>query len=198
MAGRPIECDRAEAARKATECFWRRGYGRASVDDLVRGTGLSRAGLYGDFGGKKGLFLKACELYSTAARERFIRPLDAARDPESGLRSLVDEVVKGQCKGKGPRGCLMAHALSDEEARAPDIRRAIAEHFRSLEEALARALARASGSRGSAQTAATAAAFLLNAILGLVQSARLAPAPTRLRAIGRAAVDAALGIARGG
>ena len=45
-----------EAINSATAVFAERGFAGASVDDLVRATGVNRASLYGVFGSKDGLF----------------------------------------------------------------------------------------------------------------------------------------------
>ena len=46
----------SEAIGSATAVFAERGFAGASVDDLVRATGVNRASLYGVFGSKDGLF----------------------------------------------------------------------------------------------------------------------------------------------
>jgi TetR/AcrR family transcriptional regulator, transcriptional repressor for nem operon len=51
-------------ADRALTRFWAYGYGATSMDDLVRATRVSRHGIYGDFGGKKALFLACFDRYS--------------------------------------------------------------------------------------------------------------------------------------
>ena len=46
----------SEVIGSATAVFAERGFAGASVDDLVRATGVNRASLYGIFGSKDGLF----------------------------------------------------------------------------------------------------------------------------------------------
>ena len=46
----------SEAIGSATAVFAERGFAGASMDDLVRATGVNRASLYGVFGSKDGLF----------------------------------------------------------------------------------------------------------------------------------------------
>lgn len=43
--GRPREFELETAARDAMKVFWDRGYDRASLPDLIAGTGLSRGSL---------------------------------------------------------------------------------------------------------------------------------------------------------
>ncbi len=185
-----------EATRKAAGRFWRTGFGGTSVADLVEATGLNRFGLYGELGGKKGLFLKACAVYSEGSRQRLLGPLASARDPEQGLRELFSAVIDGQLDGRQPRGCLMANTLSDAAIADREIQAAVRAHFDTLEAALGAALRRAAGSQGSATTARNGGRLLVNTLLGLVQMACLNPNRSALRAIASSGIEAALRAAR--
>lgn len=54
--GRRRTFTESEVIRSATATFTERGFAGASVDDLVRATGVNRASLYGVFGSKDALF----------------------------------------------------------------------------------------------------------------------------------------------
>lgn len=54
--GRPRTFSESDVVASASAVFARRGFAAASVDDLVRATGVGRASLYGAFGSKDGLF----------------------------------------------------------------------------------------------------------------------------------------------
>ena len=54
--GRPRAFSESDVVASASAVFARRGFAAASVDDLVRATGVGRASLYGAFGSKDGLF----------------------------------------------------------------------------------------------------------------------------------------------
>src|SRR5690348_10961492 len=125
MAGRPIECDRKEATRKATQHFWRKGYSHTSVADLVEETGLNRFCLYGEFKGKKGLFLKACQLYSENSLTNVLKPLAESKNPEAGLRQLFSQVIDHLLDKSNPNGCLMINSLANDAGKDADIRRAL-------------------------------------------------------------------------
>ena len=57
----------SEVIGSATAVFAERGFAGASVDDLVRATGVNRASLYGVFGSKDGLTETLAALSPTAA-----------------------------------------------------------------------------------------------------------------------------------
>ena len=56
-----VEDQVIEAAR---DQFWAHGYAGTSLDDLVAVTGLGRGSLYGAFGDKHTIFLRALDDYS--------------------------------------------------------------------------------------------------------------------------------------
>ena len=70
----------SEAISSATAVFAERGFAGASVDDLVRATGVNRASLYGVFGSKDGLFQRCLTeaLTALSAATASGRPADAA------------------------------------------------------------------------------------------------------------------------
>lgn len=70
----------SEAISSATVVFAERGFAGASVDDLVRATGVNRASLYGVFGSKDGLFQRCLTeaLAALSAATASGRPADAA------------------------------------------------------------------------------------------------------------------------
>ena len=67
----------SEAISSATAVFAERGFAGASVDDLVRATGVNRASLYGVFGSKDGLFQR-CLTEALAALSPAATPGDSA------------------------------------------------------------------------------------------------------------------------
>ncbi|HTI70972.1 MAG TPA: helix-turn-helix domain-containing protein [Candidatus Limnocylindria bacterium] len=196
MAGRPIECDRAEATRKATIRFWEHGYRGTSVADLVAETGLNRFGLYGEFGGKKGMFLKACEGYADQSRRCGLEPLSKATDPEKALQVFFAGVVASQLDEAKPHGCLMINTLSEGAFQDPDVQRVIREHFDTVEKIFAEVLARAVGKKANAADVRHAASLLLNNLFGIVQMARLKPGRPVLERVASDAVKIAVRTAK--
>jgi TetR/AcrR family transcriptional repressor of nem operon len=80
--GRPRSKQRDDLVISAMGVFWRQGFGSTSMADLVKATGVSRGGIYADFGGKEDLFLSCLGAY----REQYIEPaLAADRRAKMGL-----------------------------------------------------------------------------------------------------------------
>ena len=77
----------SEAISSATAVFAERGFAGASVDDLVRATGVNRASLYGVFGSKDGLFQR-CLTEALAALSPAATPGDSADAAGAGCGEL--------------------------------------------------------------------------------------------------------------
>ena len=77
----------SEAISSATAVFAERGFAGASVDDVVRATGVNRASLYGVFGSKDGLFQR-CLTETLAALSPAATPGDSADAAGAGHEEL--------------------------------------------------------------------------------------------------------------
>ena len=61
---RPAEERRAQILEAALECFARKGFHAATMDDLVRASGLSKGSLYWHFSSKEEVFLALFEAFT--------------------------------------------------------------------------------------------------------------------------------------
>ena len=95
----------SEAIGSATAVFAERGFAGASVDDLVRATGVNRASLYGVFGSKDGLF------------QRCLTEALAALSPAATSGSPADAAEAGHEKLDLVLVALMEIAPGDPAAR---------------------------------------------------------------------------------
>jgi AcrR family transcriptional regulator len=86
----PAEARREQILRAALTCFGEKGYHAATMDDLVRASGLSKGSLYLHFRSKEEVFLA---LFDAFAAE-FYRDWDAAA--ESGEDAI--EVLRRECE----------------------------------------------------------------------------------------------------
>ena len=64
---RPRTFDEGDVVAAARDEFWNRGYAATSVDDLTAATGLGKGSLYGAFGDKHSIYLRALDDYITSS-----------------------------------------------------------------------------------------------------------------------------------
>ena len=131
--------EREQVVRRATDWFWRHGYHRTSIRDLLRVTGFNRRALYAHFGGKAGLFAAALDDYRVRYIERIVGLLEA---PGAGLDALRD-LFRLRLGGDPARGCLIMNTLSEQPDR--DLQALAAEQNARIEAGVRRCIVTAQG-----------------------------------------------------
>ena len=123
--GRPRAYDPERALAEATSAFWDAGFSATSLDDLSAATGMNRPSLYGAFGDKRALYLKAIQGYSDLAQAAMRTALPYDRPLRDALSLLYDRALALYLSGEhGARGCLLTGTAATEAVMDPDIRHA--------------------------------------------------------------------------
>jgi Transcriptional regulator len=193
--GRPRVVKREQALDAAMRVFWAEGYDAASVDRLCRETGMPRASLYQDFGGKEGLFLAAIPHYV----ETRIEPVADALGPkgmlETDLSAFFGEVVALATRDAATPGCLISCVLAEVAGANETFREELDRRFSALEDRIARRLDHGIHSGVSVETRALAG-MLAAVARGIMLRARSgAKAPDLLAIAGVAVRSAVRGLA---
>lgn len=127
---------------QAMGVFRAKGYGQATIQDVVEATGVNRASLYAQFGSKEGLFAEALTRYLRESAGK--RILGAPRDLP--IRELVRnalEAVISETTGDNRQICLAASATLEVIQNDPEVARRVQIHFREVEADLYARLTRA-------------------------------------------------------
>jgi TetR/AcrR family transcriptional regulator, transcriptional repressor for nem operon len=141
MAGTK-QFDHGTVVERAMLLFWRKGYGRTSIQDLEKATRLRRGSLYNAFGDKQGLFVAALKRYETTVSQERVKQLSNP-DPYRAIEAFLETLVTQMSKPSRPRGCLHTNT-SLEFPNAPDqVLRIIAERTAGIEGAIYVVLRRA-------------------------------------------------------
>ena len=123
---RPREFDEADVVAAARDEFWTRGYAATSVDDLTTVTGLGKGSLYGAFGDKHGLFLRALDDYIASALESVRMQL---RDPTRSAYDRLTRHIRAQARAVAAdtsrRGCMMAKSAAELGATDDAVERTV-------------------------------------------------------------------------
>jgi AcrR family transcriptional regulator len=123
---RPRQFDESDVVAAARDEFWSRGYAATSVDDLTSVTGLGKGSLYGAFGDKHGLFLRALDDYIGIALHGVRAQL---RDPAYSAYNRLTRHIRAQARGiaadKSRRGCMMANSAAELSATDETVERAV-------------------------------------------------------------------------
>lgn len=107
------EFDPIAALESAMLVFWQKGYTETSMDDIVLATGVSRYGLYGEFGSKHELFMACLDHYqATAVKGMF----SIVEQPNAGLPEIKQyfaNVLEAYSQPYGKLGCLMCNSATE-------------------------------------------------------------------------------------
>ena len=123
--------------------FLEHGFSGTSYEDLVVVAGVSRKGLYAEFGAKEDLFLAALRRYrKTIAREIFAG-LEVADISLADIRAVVESIAQRVVEEEERNGCLMANASMDGAVDSAAIRGEITDHLDWISDCFANALRRA-------------------------------------------------------
>lgn len=94
--------------------FWQAGYNATSMDDLVRVTGVSRHGIYSDFGGKHDLFLACFERYQTdVVSPAFSQVEQPGADLKDVAAYFEQQIARAETAGLPGPGCLVANSATE-------------------------------------------------------------------------------------
>jgi AcrR family transcriptional regulator len=110
---RPRTFAEEDVIAAARDQFWSAGYAGTSLDDLTEATGLGRGSLYGAFGDKHTLYLRALEDYCSVTMGSVAADLEAPG--VAALDRLVGHLrnMAGTAPADAKRGCLMAKSAAE-------------------------------------------------------------------------------------
>lgn len=171
---RSREFDPLIALEKAMMVFWHKGYISTSIDDLVEATGVSRYGLYGEFGNKRELFLACLDHYQGTAVDGLFSIVE---QPEAGLREIkfyFENIIDAYSQPQGKLGCLMCNSATEIAPHDKGVEKKINSAMRRLTSGFAAALENANN-RGELKTGSNVqqtADFLTGILLGISVMAR--------------------------
>lgn len=132
--GRPPSYDADEALARALDAFWTAGFAATSLDDLSAATGMNRPSLYGAFGDKRAMFLKALMSYR-ARGEGVLARLTSGDEPvRNTLVAAYAAALTLYFSGEnGARGCFLTGAALVGAVQDPDVRQALLEGLEELD-----------------------------------------------------------------
>lgn len=137
--GRPRAFEPDVALGKAMDTFRDGGFAATSLDDLSEAMGINRPSLYGTFGDKRDLFLKAYERYRHEMATTFAGVFDPALTLRETLEKMYALAIDVYLAGEnGPRGCFTVMTATSEAMADPEIRIYVQKALGNTQRALAK------------------------------------------------------------
>lgn len=188
---RPKAFDPSDALDAALATFWRRGYEKTSLDDLIAATRVGRQSLYDTFGDKRALYLRSLDRYRETTQAA-LRELFASGEP---IRECVRAVLFGivdESKAKHERGCLLLSANLERDLADPEVGKLVKRNQVEVEAIFASAFeeARRRGELDKGKDPAALARFYVVTIQGMRATARARSDRQALGQVARVALAA--------
>jgi TetR/AcrR family transcriptional repressor of nem operon len=189
---RPKAFEPDDVLERAMLVFWRKGYERTSVQDLVDYTGINRFSLYNAFGDKREIFRAACQRYRTEVLSRRLEALEGTAEGMGAIRRFFADVVNLLAGANGARGCLMTNCMVEATTEDGDAMRAGRQYLARMDAAFQVALerARALGEIAPGCDVGGRARYLTTTVQGLTVVGRVVRDRRVLRGIVRTALGA--------
>lgn len=129
--GRNKEFEVEAVLEKAMELFWKQGYEKTSMNDLVDYMGIHRKSLYDTFGDKHSLYLKAMDYYRAKTPENLKATIAHMGSAEEGIKNIFDIMIDGT-EGR-PWGCFVVNAATELAPWDPQVREKTEDTFSQTE-----------------------------------------------------------------
>jgi TetR/AcrR family transcriptional repressor of nem operon len=186
---RPRGFDEDTVLDRAVDTFWEHGFDATAMQHLCAAMGLNSGSVYGAFGDKRALFLKALDRYVDTVSRQAVDRLSGGATGLAGIRTYFEYLVDTILDGKRRWGCLITNTVSELAQRDGEVATRVALHFARVETAFQGALVRArADGELRAGVGPQHAVFLMCVLQGLNVLARTAPRREALETI----VDTAL------
>lgn len=168
------EFDPDQALQTAINVFWEKGYFDATVDEIVRRSGVAKYGIYGTFGTKDELFRKVLEQYAFDRKQDLqsgIRQDDAAL-PE--LRKFFRDAVKAVTPEGRRYGCLLCNTAMEVGSENEEFKTIVDDFFADFAGIIKRCLKNAitKGQLDSSRDIARLATYLATEFKAVLMLAR--------------------------
>ncbi|MFE3898609.1 MULTISPECIES: TetR/AcrR family transcriptional regulator [unclassified Priestia] len=121
------EFDEKEALRKAMELFWRQGYEKTSMQDLVNYMGVHRRSIYDTFGDKHTLFIRALSHYVEVMDVKIKSNITPELTVKQAIRKVFEMVIYPT--DKQPKGCLTVNTAVELSLLDQEVAEKITETF---------------------------------------------------------------------
>lgn len=108
--GRSKEFEENSVLQKAMEVFWKQGYEKTSMSDLVEHMGIHRKSIYDTFGDKHSLYLKVIDRYGELSTVKLKSETLRAETAYQAIQYIFDYIIEGNEKHTG---CLFVNAATE-------------------------------------------------------------------------------------
>jgi TetR/AcrR family transcriptional repressor of nem operon len=167
--------DYAAAVNAATLLFWKKGYSRASLRDLLHVMKIGEGSFYNCFESKKNLYRLCLKHYHDALTRKRWEAFAAEPSIRRAIRRFFAVVLDDLDNPKTPNVCLMAASLSNDVLSSHDLKKHVLADMQEMQDVLRRRLqqGRDAGELSNTFDSAVAAEIIVTYLQGFFRVARV-------------------------
>lgn len=128
------EFDEKVVLKKAMVLFWKQGYEKTSIQDLVTHMGIHRRSIYDTFGDKHSLFLASLKYYEVFVAEELTKIISDSSTTKKAIRKIFEFVVNMAELEIYPAGCFSVNTAVELSLLDKDIQHLATKMFNDTEE----------------------------------------------------------------
>ena len=115
------ELQTQKAINQCMLLFWRQGYFKTSIDELVKASGLNRATIYKQFGNKDAFFKAMLEQYEKEVISQLTAPLRQKPSGIQAIHAFFEQLVNLSEAGQLKNGCFYVNSAVDLPVHSPEV-----------------------------------------------------------------------------
>lgn len=140
--GKPLSFDRNTVLERAMQLFWRRGYTKTGMTDLLEHMGIQRQSFYNTFGSKEEIFLEAVKLYAHSRFSEISAILAGPGNPIENIKKVLG-IWRKMVIGEETCGCMLGNSVAELGLEHAAVGKLLEENISLLVDAFQRALSKA-------------------------------------------------------
>ena len=117
---------------KAIEVFWEKGYNATSYSDLVKRMEINRASMYGTYGDKRQLFLKALQQYKAKNFDVLKKSLLRNIPLRQKMQEFFDAAIADILSDQSSKGCFIVNSTTELAAVDEEIAQFVEQNKKDL------------------------------------------------------------------
>lgn len=170
---RSKEFNEVEALDKAMEIFWKQGYEKTSIQDLVDQMGIHRRSLYDTFGDKHALFVQTLERYESLIASQFRKEITEDMTTVESIRKIFELAIYSD--STYPKGCLLVNTAVELSLLDDEVSHRIKASFEQTEKFIADLLLKgqAKGEVARSFDIGALSRYIHNALIGVRVSVKM-------------------------
>lgn len=109
--GKPLSFDPNEALLKALDLFWKKGFAKTGMTELLEYMGIQRQSFYNTFGNKEEVFIEALKLYTRSHMDKMNAMMEQDRHPLENIKELFD--LMGRASDKKENAAVFVNSMTE-------------------------------------------------------------------------------------